>query len=96
MFSFISNPVERFFIAPNHMNYHAEHHFFPFVPHGNLPFLRNLVQRCPELNAKIEWKRSYFGHLLAYIEGCKKSRRELDFPPNRAEISSIGAKTTDV
>ena len=27
--SFISNPIERFFVAPYNMNYHAEHHFIP-------------------------------------------------------------------
>lgn len=71
MTSFMSNPVERFFFAPNHMNYHAEHHIFPYVPHWNLPELRKSVKACPELNDRIQWRSSYFGHLIAYIRGIK-------------------------
>jgi fatty acid desaturase len=73
MVTFISNPIERFFIAPNHMNYHAEHHFFPYVPHRNLPALREAIRQCPELNARIEWRSSYFGHLRAYIKGFTRT-----------------------
>jgi fatty acid desaturase len=72
--TFISNPIERFFIAPNHMNYHAEHHFFPYVPHRNLPALREAIRQCPEWNDRIEWRKSYFGHLGAYISGFRQSR----------------------
>jgi fatty acid desaturase len=71
MVSYISNPVERFFFAPNHMNYHAEHHSFPFVPHHHLPALREAVRACPELNDRIEWRRSYLGHLATYLKGLK-------------------------
>jgi fatty acid desaturase len=73
MVTFISNPVERFFIAPNHMNYHAEHHFFPYVPHRNLPALREAIRKCPEWSDRIEWRSSYFGHLRAYIRGFKQA-----------------------
>jgi len=73
MISFISNPVERFFIAPNHMNYHAEHHLFPFVPHSQLPALRNVIRNCPELNSGIEWRSSYFGHLVSYLRNLRRS-----------------------
>lgn len=31
-----SNPVERFFLSPFDMNYHAEHHFNPGIPHYRL------------------------------------------------------------
>jgi len=34
--TFLSNPVERFFLSPFDMNYHAEHHRFPHVPHYRL------------------------------------------------------------
>ena len=67
MISFTSNPVELFFFAPNHMNFHAEHHLFPYVPHHNLPALRKAIQACPELNGAIEWRTSYVGHVIAYI-----------------------------
>lgn len=76
MVTFISNPVERFFIAPNHMNYHAEHHFFPYVPHRNLPALRAAIRKCPEWSDRIEWRSSYLGHLRAYIRGFKQAYDE--------------------
>jgi fatty acid desaturase len=89
MISFISNPVERFFIAPNHMNYHAEHHSFPFVPHNNLPELRRAIEACPELNDRIEWRRSYFGHLFAYIKGFKNSRQGIASAAARKEAGPV-------
>jgi fatty acid desaturase len=76
MISFISNPLERFFIAPNHMNHHAEHHLFPFVPHSHLPALRRVIRACPELNESITWRRSYFGHLAAYLKSFRPVRAE--------------------
>jgi fatty acid desaturase len=74
MVTFISNPIERFFFAPNHMNYHAEHHLFPYVPHRNLPALRETIRKCPELYDRIEWRRSYLGHLRGYISGFRQAR----------------------
>lgn len=67
MISYISNPVERFFFAPNHMNYHAEHHLFPYVPHSRLPKLRALLQECPEYQSAIQWRRSYLRHAADYL-----------------------------
>ncbi|HEY2383307.1 MAG TPA: fatty acid desaturase family protein [Terriglobia bacterium] len=32
-----AGPLERFFVAPSHFNYHALHHAHPSVPHYNLP-----------------------------------------------------------
>jgi fatty acid desaturase len=42
--SFVSNPIERFFLAPFNMNYHAEHHSFMTVPYYRLPALRQYLQ----------------------------------------------------
>jgi fatty acid desaturase len=81
--SFISNPLERFFFAPNYMNYHAEHHMFPYVPHQNLPALREAVRACPELNGRIAWRPSYFGHFIAYIRGLKRLQLQDDPLINR-------------
>lgn len=67
MISYIGSPVERFFFAPNHMNYHAEHHLFPYVPHSNLPRLRALIRQCPEYSNAIQWRESYLGHALDYL-----------------------------
>jgi fatty acid desaturase len=31
-----AGPIERFFVAPSHFNYHALHHAHPSLPHYNL------------------------------------------------------------
>jgi fatty acid desaturase len=90
MVTFVSNPIERFFIAPNHMNYHAEHHFFPYVPHRNLPALRQAIRQSPEWNNRIEWRDSYLGHLRAYVRGLKQAH-EKPAPPDRDEATDGGA-----
>jgi fatty acid desaturase len=67
LISYASNPLERFFFAPYHMNYHAEHHFFPYVPHYNLPRLRAILRGAPEYEAAIQWRQTYLGFLWRYI-----------------------------
>ena len=65
--TYLSNPVERFFLSPFNMNFHAEHHFFPYVPHYNLPKLRALLRATPEYRERIEWRRSYLGYMRDYL-----------------------------
>ena len=65
--TYLSNPVERFFLSPFHMNFHAEHHFFPYVPHYTLPKLRALLHATPEYRERIEWRRSYLGYMRDYL-----------------------------
>ena len=67
LISFISNPVERFFFSPAHMNYHAEHHLFAHVPHRHLPAMREAIVACPELRARVTWRSSYCRHFVAYV-----------------------------
>lgn len=40
----LCGPLEAFFMAPLHMNYHGEHHLYPFIPHQNLPRLSRLIR----------------------------------------------------
>ena len=42
---------ERFFIAPNRVNYHLEHHLLMTVPHYNLPRMHRLLRRRGALEA---------------------------------------------
>lgn len=44
--SFTATRWERFFLAPFHMNVHAEHHLVPAVPWHQLPALRAHLQRA--------------------------------------------------
>src|SRR5262245_50266917 len=40
LLSFVSNPVERFFVGPFNFNYHYEHHRFMMVPYYRMARLR--------------------------------------------------------
>lgn len=72
LISYISSPIERFFFAPHHMNYHAEHHFFPFIPHHKLPKVREILQTLPEYQRQIQWRRGYLSHLIAYAKSVAR------------------------
>jgi len=61
--TFVPNALERLLFAPHNMNYHAEHHLWPFVPYYNLPKLHALLGR----RAEIEVRRSYLGFILRYF-----------------------------
>lgn len=65
--TYFSNPIERFFIAPFHMNYHAEHHLFPYVPHYNLHTLRKKIIANTNLRQTIQWRQSYFQFLITFL-----------------------------
>lgn len=72
LISYFSSPIERFFFGPHHMNYHAEHHFFPFVPHYNLPKVREVLKSIPEYQQQIQWRKSYCSHLSNFIKSVQK------------------------
>jgi fatty acid desaturase len=40
LISVVSNRVERFLVAPYFMNFHSEHHLFPWIPAPRLPAAR--------------------------------------------------------
>jgi fatty acid desaturase len=70
LITYYSNPFERFFVAPFEMNYHAEHHLCPFVPHYNLPKLRALILRSAEHREQIQWRAGYLRFVLQYLRGA--------------------------
>ena len=56
-----SNVIERFFFAPFHMNHHAEHHIWPYLPHYQLT---NTTETLAALMPPAEWARgTYIAHL---------------------------------
>jgi fatty acid desaturase len=76
--SYVSNPIERTFVAPMNMNYHAAHHLWPSIPYYNLPMADQEISHSPE-SIGLEWRNSYFGYLLKYwmslpIEACKHTQ----------------------
>ncbi len=55
---------ERLLFSPVHMNYHAEHHLWPFIPYYNLPRAHRLVRaRC---DGRIIIRTSYLRFLWRY------------------------------
>ena len=77
LITFISNPLERLFVAPLNMNYHAAHHLWPSIPYYNLPQADAEIRHHPAA-AGIEWRKSYLGYLLRYfrllpLEECREA-----------------------
>lgn len=66
LITFLSNPVERLFVAPLNMNYHAAHHLWPSVPYYNLPQADAEIRNHPAASG-MEWRGTYFGYLLRYF-----------------------------
>lgn len=78
LITYSSNPVERMFVAPMNMNYHAAHHLWPSIPYYNLRVADREIRQRPE-SSGLEWRNSYFGYLFAYwlslpIADCKQGR----------------------
>lgn len=69
-----SNLFERFFLAPYHMNYHAEHHLFPYIPHYHMPRLREILKSSPVYSAKIEYRGGYIAYILEFLRIQNQSR----------------------
>jgi len=74
--SYVSNPLERAFFAPVHMNCHAAHHLWPSIPYYNLPEAEAEIRAMPAA-AAIEWRPSYVGYLVRYLRalplpGCRR------------------------
>jgi fatty acid desaturase len=67
--SYLSNPLERAFVAPFHMNYHAEHHLFTYVPHYRLPVLRQRLMASQQYSATIQWRTSYLKFVKEFLRG---------------------------
>jgi fatty acid desaturase len=75
LITFLSNPVERLFIAPMNMNYHAAHHLWVSIPYYNLPRADEAIRQMPAART-LEWRGSYMAYLWRYcralpLEECK-------------------------
>jgi fatty acid desaturase len=67
LITFLSNPIERIFVAPLNMNYHAAHHLWPSIPYYNLPQADREIRNNPAAADGLEWRGSYFAYLLRYL-----------------------------
>jgi fatty acid desaturase len=73
--TFRSHLLERIVLAPNNMNYHAEHHLHPQVPYYHLPALRRHLSSTGQLQ-EVEERDGYLSFLLRYWKSLPLS------PPN--------------
>jgi fatty acid desaturase len=78
LISYLSSPLERWFISPMNMNIHAIHHLWPSIPYYHLPEAAWLVRARPDGGGPLEWRRSYLGYLWRYwralpLEECRVS-----------------------
>jgi len=70
-YSFDSNPVERFFVAPLQMNLHWEHHVLMTVPYYHLPGLRRHLQERG-IYGEGRIVGTYIGHLRRVLEDLRR------------------------
>ncbi len=61
------NPVEGFFFAPLHFNYHAEHHLYMSIPFYHLPRAHRLLAGRPGYGEAIDLERGYLRFLLTRV-----------------------------
>jgi fatty acid desaturase len=75
LITYRSNPLERLFLAPMNMNFHAAHHLWVSIPYYNLPVADAEMRRHPLADA-LELRRTYTGYLIRYalalpLEECR-------------------------
>ncbi len=66
LITFVSNPLERLFLAPMNMNYHTVHHLWTSIPYYNLPVADREIRGRAEAGGLL-WRGSYVGYLLRYF-----------------------------
>lgn len=75
LLTYVSSPLERMFLAPMNMNFHAAHHLWVSIPYYNLPVADAEMRQHPQA-AGLEWRKSYVGYLVRYalalpLEECR-------------------------
>jgi fatty acid desaturase len=78
LITFLSNPLERIFLAPMNMNFHAIHHLWPSIPYYRLPTAARETREGPG-PAGLVWRGTYLAYLWHYWESlplveCKPPR----------------------
>lgn len=70
--------LERQWLAPMNMNFHAAHHLWPSIPYYNLPKADAALRQAPRAHEVMVWRGSYLGYLRRYlaavpIVGCGRA-----------------------
>jgi fatty acid desaturase len=66
LITYVSHPVERLFLAPMKMNFHAAHHLWTSIPYYNLPAADREMRANPN-SAGLLWRGSYVAYLIRYF-----------------------------
>lgn len=72
LITFRSNWIERQFVAPMNMNFHAIHHLWPSIPYYHLA-RADAVVRDRVLSSDLVWRHSYLGYLWLYLRHLRKT-----------------------
>lgn len=67
--------IDRLFFTGLDFHFHAEHHFFPSVPHYYLPRLHKLLQADPAYRNRYLLRESYTSFLLQYFKQICQGRK---------------------
>jgi len=70
LISTTSNPVERYMVAPFFMNFHSEHHLFPWVPAKRLPEVQRRLDLSNEGPVRLR-RKSYLSSVRHYLAGIE-------------------------
>ncbi|HMP90950.1 MAG TPA: fatty acid desaturase family protein [Kiritimatiellia bacterium] len=68
--------LEKWFLIPNNINYHLDHHLYPSIPFYRLPEAHAILLKNPEFRARAHITNTYFGVL-----------KECTEPPKHPEIA---------
>jgi fatty acid desaturase len=66
LYTFKSNWLESFVLAPHNMNFHYEHHEYMYVPYYNLPKLKGLLEQADTSYAE-HIRISYLSHIRNFF-----------------------------
>jgi fatty acid desaturase len=67
--TFTSGWLERQFLAPMNMNFHAAHHLWPSIPYYHLAQADRAIRQSPACDRGLVWRGSYLGYLWRYGRG---------------------------
>ena len=78
LITFESNVLEKIFLAPCNMNYHAAHHLWTSIPYYNLPAADRELKKHPD-SKNLEWRKSYLSYAWYYftklpLPECRSSK----------------------
>jgi fatty acid desaturase len=89
LITFLPPLYERLYFSPHNMNYHAEHHLWPRIPHYNLPKVRDALLNQPAITVR----QSYVVYLAEVMDYLRS--KQIEFKQSmQADFKQPGSKQT--